>query len=62
MFAGHVESEAEIIVKTFKTGEVVTVEGDNGSLETKDVLEDKLFVKFYGMSSDTAMKKHSRCC
>ena len=59
MFAGHVESEAEVIVKTFKTGEVVTVEGDNGSLETKDVLEDKLFVKFYGMSSDTAMKKHS---
>lgn len=59
MFAGHYESEAEIVVKTFKSGEVVVTTNANGKIETKDVLEEKMFVSFYGMSSDTAMKKHS---
>lgn len=59
MFAGHHESEAEIIVKTFKTNEAFVDTDIDGNIQVKDLLEEKMFVRFYGMSSDTAMKKHS---
>ena len=56
MLAGHDEGGGQIITKRYKTGEYrVDVVGDVYGA----IYEDKKFVKFYGMSSDTAMKKHS---
>ena len=56
MLAGHVEGGGEIVSKIFKTGEYHTTEyGDR----LGPVYDDRHFVTFYGMSSDTAMKKHS---
>jgi GMP reductase len=56
MLAGHDEGGGDIITKRFKTEER-TVYDDN---ETGGpIFEDKQFVQFYGMSSDTAMVKHS---
>ena len=56
MLAGHDEGGGDIITKRFKTGER-TVYDDN---ETGGpIFEDKQFVQFYGMSSDTAMNKHN---
>jgi len=56
MFAGHDEGGGEIIVKRFKTGEYNrSIVGETyGTIYT-----DKKFVQFYGMSSGTAMEKHS---
>ncbi len=52
MFAGHDEGGGEIIVETYATNRV-----DN---ETKEpVYEQRKFVQFYGMSSETAMEKHA---
>jgi GMP reductase len=56
MLAGHSEGGGKIIKKTFKTNEY-EVDID-GSLDNP-VIETKKFVQFYGMSSDTAMNKHS---
>ena len=56
MLAGHDEGGGEVIIKRYKTGEY------NGSIvgETYGaVYEDKSLVRFYGMSSATAMDKHS---
>jgi GMP reductase len=50
MLAGHDEGGGEIITKIYKTGEIDT---DGISLHKMEK-----FVKFYGMSSDTAMEKH----
>lgn len=56
MLAGHEEGGGEVIVKRYKTGEYHT----SLSGETLDaVYDNKVFVRFYGMSSDTAMNKHS---
>ncbi len=51
MLAGHNEGGGNVITETYTTGKV--------SKETKEpIFEDKQFVEFYGMSSDTAMDKH----
>ena len=56
MFAGHDEGGGEIVSKCFKTGErTVYEDGETGGA----ILQEKKFVSFYGMSSDTAMNKHS---
>ena len=57
MLAGHDEGGGEIKVRRFQTGERrldFFCEEDLGPKQ-----EDKMFIQFYGMSSDTAMKKHS---
>tara|TARA_B100000700_G_scaffold221534_1_gene243949 strand:- start:667 stop:1752 length:1086 start_codon:yes stop_codon:yes gene_type:complete len=56
MFAGHDEGGGEIVTKCFKTGErAVYDDGETGGA----IFQEKKFVSFYGMSSDTAMNKHS---
>ena len=56
MFAGHDEGGGEIVTKSFKTSErTVYDDGETGGA----IFEEKKFVSFYGMSSDTAMNKHS---
>lgn len=50
MFAGHEESGGELIAKTFKTDEA-EIQDDN---TFTCVLEEKLYKKFYGMSSQYA--------
>ena len=56
MLAGHDEGGGEIVSKCFKTGErTVYEDGETGGA----ILQEKKFVSFYGMSSDTAMNKHS---
>ncbi len=56
MFAGHLEGGGEIMIKRFKTPErEVYDDGETGG----PVFSEKKYVTFYGMSSDTAMNKHS---
>ena len=56
MFAGHNEGGGDVISKVFKTNEREVYE----DMERGDpIFKEKLFVNFYGMSSDTAMNKHS---
>lgn len=56
MLAGHSEGGGDIIIKCFHNGEMETTEyGDR----IGPMYHEKRFVQFYGMSSDTAMKKHS---
>ena len=50
MFAGHDEGGGEVITKKFRTDEV-----DGGGFHHYNT---KSFVQFYGMSSETANKKH----
>ena len=52
MLAGHKEGGGDIIERTYLSKEV-----DPQTL--KPLIETKQFVQFYGMSSDTAMNKHS---
>jgi len=52
MFAGHDEGGGDIITETYTTGQV-----DN--VTKKTIYEERKFVQFYGMSSDTAMEKHN---
>lgn len=54
MLAGHDESGGKIIVKTYETNEI----SECNEIEEK-VYTEHQFVEFYGMSSDTAMKKHN---
>ena len=54
LLAGHDEGGGEIITKYFQTNQYYVME--NG--KTAYVDEEKKFVQCYGMSSDTAMKKH----
>ena len=55
MLAGHDEGGYDISTRIFKTGEQHTTEyGDR----LGPVYEEKHYVSFYGMSSDTAMNKH----
>ena len=51
MLAGHDEGGGDIITETYTTGRV-----DNET--KKPMYEERKFVQFYGMSSDTAMDKH----
>ena len=55
MFAGHDEGGGKIIEKKFKTHQY---EVDVDGTLLNPIVETKKFVQFYGMSSDTAMKKH----
>ena len=53
MLAGHDEGGGDIITRYFKTGEVhKTIDG------WEDIVEEKQFVEFYGMSSEAANEKH----
>ena len=54
MLAGHNEGGGEIITKTYETNEVTKT--DDGFFES--VYEEKQFVQFYGMSSESANDKH----
>jgi GMP reductase len=56
MFAGHIEGGGEIIEKKFKTHQY---EVDIDGTLLNPIVETKKFVQFYGMSSNTAMNKHS---
>ncbi|MDH5354686.1 MAG: GMP reductase [Gammaproteobacteria bacterium] len=53
MLAGHDEGGGEIITRYYKTGEVSRT--DNG---WEDIVEERKFVQFYGMSSRAANEKH----
>lgn len=50
MLAGHAESGGELIAKTFQTNQVEVEEDESFT----SLLENKLFKKFYGMSSEYA--------
>lgn len=53
MLAGHDEGGGEIITRYFRTGEVRQVDSS-----WEDVIEERKFVNFYGMSSKAANEKH----
>ena len=56
MLAGHTEGGGELIHKCYRGDEMETTEyGDR----IGPLYQEKTFVQFYGMSSDTAMKKHA---
>jgi len=54
LFAGHDEGGGEVITKHYKTGEVTRIAD-----QWQDVVEERKFVQFYGMSSQAANEKHS---
>ena len=54
MLAGHDQGGGDIITKIYETDEVTKI--DDGFYES--VYEEKQFVRFYGMSSNAANKKH----
>ena len=54
MLAGHQEGAGNIVSKFFHNGQYESV---NGEMQPK--FEERKFVQFYGMSSDTAMEKHA---
>jgi len=64
MLAGHNEGGGEIITKHYSTGEYVKEHDDgmNGEIPSRDsflpIFEEKKFVQFYGMSSQTANERH----
>ena len=53
MFAGHDEGGGKITTKYHRTGEVEKL--DNG---WQDIIEEKKYIEFYGMSSQAANNKH----
>ncbi len=53
MLAGHDEGGGDIITKYFKTGEV-----HKTKLGWEDIVEERKYVQFYGMSSQSANDKH----
>lgn len=53
MFAGHDEGGGEIVLKWYETGEHILTDG-----KLTPFLEQKEFIKFYGMSSKAANDKH----
>ena len=53
MLAGHDEGGGEIITRYFKTGEVRKTDAG-----LEDLVEERKFVNFYGMSSKAANEKH----
>jgi len=54
MLAGHDEGGGEVITKIYETNEVTKT--DDGFFES--IYEEKQFVQFYGMSSESANEKH----
>jgi len=64
MLAGHDEGGGEVITKYYKTNEMTKIvdDGYSGDIESKtyyeEVIEEKKFVQFYGMSSEAANEKH----
>jgi GMP reductase len=59
LLAGHDEGGGEVITKHYKTNEVILHHSDHSvNYELEHVTESKKFVKFYGMSSDSANTKH----
>lgn len=56
MLAGHDEGGGDVIKRVFKTNEY-DVDSDGNVIRA--LYEEKKFVQFYGMSSETAMTKHS---
>ena len=66
MLAGTDQGGGEVITKIYSTGEMIrTNASENGMSGTipftsfwAPVVEEKKFVQFYGMSSDTANEKH----
>ena len=62
-FAGHDEGGGEVITKLFETEELqarprLLSDGQTEWTWTGRKVEERKFVEFYGMSSDTAMNKH----
>jgi GMP reductase len=57
MLAGHDEGGGEVIRKMYKTNEYSFQTFDLAPIKPKYKMDQ--FVQFYGMSSDTAMNKHS---
>lgn len=57
MLAGHDEGGGETIIRRYLTGERKL--DDSYEEDLGPMYEDKRFVQFYGMSSETAMTKHS---
>jgi len=53
MLAGHDEGGGEIVTRHYRTGEVIKT-GDGW----EDLIEERKFVNFYGMSSRAANEKH----
>jgi GMP reductase len=53
MLAGHDEGGGEVVTRFFKTGELKKVDDS-----FEDIIEEKKFVNFYGMSSKAANEKH----
>jgi GMP reductase len=59
MLAGHDEGGGEIVKKYYSTGQqFIAGEDRSGIPDYQPFIESKEFVKFYGMSSETAMNKH----
>jgi len=58
MLAGHDEGGGKMITRKFETNEIVQGQGVTGNLKDVFKVEEKQFVQFYGMSSETAMTKH----
>jgi len=56
MLAGHDEGGGEVIKRVFKTNEY---DVDSSGNILSALYDEKKFVQFYGMSSETAMTKHS---
>jgi len=70
LFAGHDEGGGQVIAKTFRLTEVETESCEDDQVRLvpcnmikKSVIgpiyQEKKYVQFYGMSSDTAMNKHN---
>jgi GMP reductase len=57
MLAGHDEGGGEIIQKILETNELGAM--DQGEHYPRKKLKVEKYIQFYGMSSDTAMEKHS---
>ena len=57
MLAGHNEGGGEVITKYYQTNEIIREDVGDQTKETRRV-EEKQFVQFYGMSSESANDKH----
>ena len=60
MLAGHDEGGGEVITKRYVTNELKPIPKMSGTAYDEDerVIEEKQFVQFYGMSSESANDKH----
>jgi GMP reductase len=61
MLAGHDEGTGKVITKYYLTNELEPIQRLSGIDMNREFpkVEEKKFVQFYGMSSDTAMDKHN---